>query len=83
MDSSALRIPLKEDSSYKYQLKAHISNNGLTRDAWAKHKDEIPDVPYSNHNIGTSWNSKFKLTEHKEVYFKITTKIAKDECFYS
>ena len=62
MDSSASGIPLKKDSDI-----------ALTRDAWEKHKDKIPDASDSIENIGTWWNSKFKIAEGKEEYFKSQT----------
>ena len=73
MDSSASVIPLKKDSTYKCQFKAHTFNMALTRDTWEKHKDKIHDASDSIENTGTWWNSKFKIAERKEEYFKSQT----------
>ena len=53
MDSSASGIPLKKDSTYKCQFKAHTSNIALTRDAWEKRKDKIHDASDFIENTGT------------------------------
>ena len=58
------------------------SKAGLTslRHVWAKYKDEVSDVSGSDQNIEASSNSKLKLTEGKDLPFKKTEILVKDEC---
>ena len=46
---------------------------------WAEYKDKEPD---SHQNIGTSCNSKLKLTKFKDLFIKITENLLKYEWMY-
>ena len=50
------------------------------RYVFAKHEDKVPDVSSSDQNIQTSCKSKLKLIKLKDLVFKNTEKIVKDEC---
>ena len=39
-------------------------------DGWAKYKEKVPNVSYSNQNVETTCNSKLKFTELKDYSSK-------------
>ena len=56
-------------------LHQSISNDGLLRHVLAKDKDKVTDLSDSRQGAGTSCNSKFKLTELKDLYPKSVEKL--------
>ena len=39
-------------------------------DAWAKYKEKVPNISYSNQNVEKTTNYKFKFTELKDLFIK-------------
>ena len=72
-------ILFQKDSSYKCQFcrKVRASSRLFSQVyVWEKGKDEVPDVSGSSQNFERPCNTKLKLTELKDLYFKSTEKLA-------
>ena len=66
---------MKDTFTQRFQLQTPALHQRTSKDGFSsssqdgtKHKDKAADVSDSNKNIGTSYNSKHKLTELKDMY---------------